>query len=88
MVWEPDLSSQCFPLLTVLNCKTFTTQSAEHDPGTKSVMDTGMEASSHAMLYKASGLQDPDQEFKITRRKTISWFSPYSYSLESLTMYR
>ncbi|OCT77229.1 hypothetical protein XELAEV_18032427mg, partial [Xenopus laevis] len=35
-----------------------------------------------------SGLQDPVQRFKTTRRKPISWFSPYIYSLEPLTMYR
>ncbi|OCT56094.1 hypothetical protein XELAEV_18002437mg [Xenopus laevis] len=66
----------------------FTIQSAEHAPGTKSIMDLGIEASSHPMLYKASGLKDPDQRFKTTRRKPISWFSPYIYSLEPLTMYR
>ncbi|OCT84630.1 hypothetical protein XELAEV_18022783mg [Xenopus laevis] len=77
------------PLLAVLNCNTpFTIQSAEHAPGTKYVMDLGMEASSHPMLYKASGLQDPDQKFKTTWRKPISWFSPYIDSLEPLTMYR
>ncbi|OCT65669.1 hypothetical protein XELAEV_18041905mg [Xenopus laevis] len=60
----------------------------EHAPGTKSVTDLGMEASSHPMLYKASGLQDPDHRFKTTQRKPISWFSPYIYSLKPLTMYR
>ncbi|OCT55788.1 hypothetical protein XELAEV_18003926mg [Xenopus laevis] len=83
------MSVFCFPLLTVLNCNPpFTIQSAEHAPGTKSVMDLGMEASSHPMLYKASGLQDPDQKFRTTQRKPISWFSPYIYPLEPLTMYR